>query len=56
MSRNDLLKELKRKYSFEKALSFIQIAEHDRFFENDDVKIIMVKNLKSNIYSLQWKN
>lgn len=41
LDRKELLKELKKKYSFEKAYSFIQIAIEDGYFKNDEVDIIV---------------
>lgn len=39
LDRKGLLKELKKKYSFEKAYSIIQIAIEDGHFKNDEVDI-----------------
>lgn len=55
MNRKQLLKELMKRYSFEKAHSFVQIATEDRIFINDDVKITMTRTLESDLYTLEWQ-
>lgn len=42
LDRKGLLKELKKKYFFEKAHSIIQIAIEDGNFKNDEVDIIIL--------------
>lgn len=53
LDRKGLLKELKKKYSFEKAHSFIQIAIEDRYFKNDEVDIF-VPNTIVEQFRLIW--
>ena len=55
MNRKNLLKELMKRYSFEKAHSFIQIATEDREFENDDIHIIVTRTLDGDIFDCKWK-
>lgn len=55
MNKKDLLKELMKKYSFEKSYSIIQIVSEDGEFENSDIKIIMTRTLKSDLFNLEWK-
>lgn len=55
MNRKEILNELMKKYSFEKAHSIRQIATEDREFENDDVYIIMTRTLDGDIFSCKWK-
>ena len=56
MNRKEILNELMKKYSFEKAHSIRQIATEDREFENDDVYIIMTRTLDGDIFDCKWKN
>lgn len=55
MNRKQLLKELMKKYSFEKSHSFIQIATEDGVFENNEVKITMTRTLEVDLYTLEWQ-
>ena len=55
MNRKEILNELMKKYSFEKAHSIRQIATEDRKFENDDVYIMMTRTLDGDIFSCKWK-
>lgn len=55
MNRKEILNELMKKYSFEKAHSIRQIVTEDREFENDDVYIIMTRTLDGDIFSCKWK-
>lgn len=55
INHRELLKELMKKYSFEKSHSYIQIATQDMFFENVDMKIITLKTKDSYLYILVWK-
>ena len=52
----ELLNELMKRYSFEKAHSIRQIATEDREFANDDVYIIMTRTLDGDIFDCKWKN
>ena len=55
MNRKEILNELLKRYSFEKARSIRQIATEDREFENDDVYIMMIRTLDGDIFSCEWK-
>lgn len=55
MNRKQLLEELMKRYSFEKAHSFVQIVTEDRIFENEDVKITMTRTLEADLYTLEWQ-
>lgn len=52
----ELLNELMKKYSFEKAHSIRQIATEDREFENNDVYIIMTRTINADTFDCKWKN
>lgn len=56
MNRKEILNELMKKYSFEKAHSIRQIATEDREFENDDVYIIMTRTLDGDISLASGRN
>ena len=56
LNRIELLNELMKRYSFEKAHSIRQIATKDRKFENDDVYITMTRTLGEDIFDCRWKN
>lgn len=53
LDRKSLLKELKEKYSFEKAHSIIQIAIEDGYFRNDEVDI-SVSNKSVQQFKMIW--
>ena len=55
-NRKELLNELMKRYSFEKAHFIRQIATEDREFENDDVYIIMTRTLDGDIFDCTRKN
>ena len=55
MNRKEILNELMKRYSFEKAHSIRQIATEDREFENDDVYIMMTRTLDGDIFDCKWK-
>lgn len=55
MDRKSLLKELRKRYSFEKAHSIVQMATEDREYENDDVYIVMTRTLDGDIFNCKWK-
>ena len=55
MNRKEILNELMKRYSFEKAHSIRQIATEDREFENYYVYIIMKRTLYGDIFSCEWK-
>lgn len=56
LNRIELLNELMKKYSFEKAHSIRQIATEDREFENNDVYIIMTRTISADTFDCKWKN
>lgn len=55
VNRKEILNELMKRYSFEKAHSIRQIATEDREFENDDVYIMMTRTLDGDIFDCKWK-
>lgn len=63
MDYKELLNELwrinavedNRRYSFEKALSIIQIAREDREFEDENVRITMKRTPDGDIFDCMWK-
>lgn len=55
MKKTDLVRNLMCRYSFEKSYSIGQIAEEDREFENDEVKITMTRTIQRDEYTLEWK-
>ena len=55
MNGYDLLKELKKKFSFEKARSIVQIATELGAYESCYVKITTKRLPDSNVFTLEWK-
>lgn len=56
MNKKNLLRELMKRYSFEKAHSIVQILMEDKKFENDDVSITMTCVNKREIFiECEWK-
>ena len=55
MNRKEILNELMKRYSFEKAHSIRQIVTEDREFENDDVYIMMTRTLDGDILFCKCK-
>ncbi len=56
LNRIELLNELMKRYSFEKAHSIRQIVTENREFENNDIYIIMTRTICGDIYECRWKN
>lgn len=56
INRQELLKELMKRFSFEKSHSFIQIANEDGEFENDIVHIQLIGNINGYKYNVVLNN
>ncbi len=56
MNRKEILNELMKRYSFEKAHSIRQIATEDREFANDAVYVTMTRTLDGDIFNCKWKS
>ena len=56
MCRKELLRALMTKYSFEKAHAMIQITTEDRIYEDNGVKITMIRTPQADVFELEWKN
>lgn len=55
MNGYDLLKELQRKFSLNKACSIVQMATELGVYESCYVKITAKRLSDSNVFTLEWK-
>lgn len=56
MTRQEVLKELQEKYSFEKAHAIIQLAIEDGYYANDEVHVCIAESIAgSYFFSMHWK-